>query len=142
MDVGERWRRWESRTDASLVAVFSTKPEFHIASGSARFFSSARCMPYCSPCGDLSRARPSVLVLVTLFFSAVGLGQMLLFKGQRPRRASVIVGACVFPCMFLGNCLRATRHRSGECLPHLHFLGVTHHEVHDHPFRLFSVSCV
>ena len=45
---------------------------------------------------------PTVLVWVALFFFAVGLGQMLLFKGQRPRRASVIVGACVVPCMFLG----------------------------------------
>jgi hypothetical protein len=45
---------------------------------------------------------PMVLVWVALFFFAVGLGQMLLFKGQRPRRASIIVGACVYPCMLLG----------------------------------------
>lgn len=44
---------------------------------------------------------PDVLVSVALFFFAVGLGQMLLFKGQRPRRASVMMGACVFPCMVL-----------------------------------------
>jgi hypothetical protein len=30
---------------------------------------------------------------VGLFLFAVGLGQMLLFKGQRPRKASVVVGA-------------------------------------------------
>jgi hypothetical protein len=45
---------------------------------------------------------PEILVWVALFFFAVGLGQMLLFKGQRPRRASVIVGACAVPGMFLG----------------------------------------
>jgi hypothetical protein len=44
---------------------------------------------------------PIVLVWVALFFFAIGLGQMLLFSGQRPRRASVIVGACVYPFMLL-----------------------------------------
>ena len=44
---------------------------------------------------------PLFLVWVTLFFSAVGLGQMLLFKGKRPRKASVVVGACAYPFMFL-----------------------------------------
>lgn len=39
---------------------------------------------------------PLDFVGVVLFFTAVGLGQMLLFKGQRPRRASMIVGACMF----------------------------------------------
>jgi hypothetical protein len=35
--------------------------------------------------------------LVALFFTAIGLGQMLLFQGKRPRRASVIVGGCLCP---------------------------------------------
>lgn len=41
------------------------------------------------------------LAWVAGFFTAVGFGQMLLFKGQRPRRASVIVGACILPCRIL-----------------------------------------
>ena len=45
---------------------------------------------------------PTFLAFVTIFFSAIGLGQMLLFKGQRPRMASVIVGACAYTCMFFG----------------------------------------
>jgi len=35
-------------------------------------------------------APPSVYTMVGLFVFAIGLGQMLLFKGQRPRRASMI----------------------------------------------------
>ncbi len=46
---------------------------------------------------------PLNFAVVALFFGVVGLGQMLLFKGQRPRRASVIVGACFFPCLLLGT---------------------------------------
>ena len=38
-------------------------------------------------------AHPVVFVAIAIFFTAVGLGQMLLFKGQHPRRASIIVGA-------------------------------------------------
>jgi hypothetical protein len=45
---------------------------------------------------------PQFLVWVTLFFSAVGLGQMLLYKGQRPRRASAVAGACAYSGMLLG----------------------------------------
>ena len=41
-------------------------------------------------------------VVVSLFLTAVGVAQMLLFKGQRPRRASVIAGACFLPILFLG----------------------------------------
>ncbi|MHB0960102.1 MAG: alpha/beta fold hydrolase [Pirellulaceae bacterium] len=48
---------------------------------------------------------PKALVWVTLFFTAVGLGQMLMFKGRQPRKASVIVGAYVYPCMFIGDVL-------------------------------------
>ena len=39
-----------------------------------------------------------------LFFAAVGLGQMLLFKGKQPRRASLIVGVCFVPCEILVKC--------------------------------------
>jgi len=39
------------------------------------------------------RATSSAFVVLGMFFFAIGLGQMLLFKGQHPRRASVIVGA-------------------------------------------------
>lgn len=35
---------------------------------------------------------PSAFLFVALFFTAVGLGQMLLFKGEHPRRASIVVG--------------------------------------------------
>jgi hypothetical protein len=49
------------------------------------------------------RFPPFVFAVVAVFFGAVGLGQMLLFKGQRPRRASVIVGACFYPCLVLGT---------------------------------------
>jgi hypothetical protein len=42
-----------------------------------------------------------VFFFVALFFTAIGLGQMFLFKGKRPRRASVLVGACFFPCLVL-----------------------------------------
>ena len=42
-----------------------------------------------------SKAPPSSFVVVGLFPFLIGLGQMLLFKGQRPRRASMIVGACI-----------------------------------------------
>jgi drug/metabolite transporter (DMT)-like permease len=45
------------------------------------------------------RLPPSDFLVVALFFTAVGLGQMLLFKGQRPRRASMIAGACFFPVL-------------------------------------------
>lgn len=44
---------------------------------------------------------PAAFVLIALFFTGVGLGQMLLFKGKRPRRASVIVGGILCPSLFL-----------------------------------------
>lgn len=44
---------------------------------------------------------PVAFGIVVLFFTTVGLGQMLLFKGQRPRKASVLVGACFFPGFYL-----------------------------------------
>jgi hypothetical protein len=48
-------------------------------------------------------APPLAFAGIAVFFGAVGLGQMLLFKGKRPRRASVIVGACFLPCLLLGT---------------------------------------
>ncbi|MHB0960097.1 MAG: hypothetical protein ACYC0X_19820 [Pirellulaceae bacterium] len=44
---------------------------------------------------------PIVFFLVILFVTVVGLGQALLFGGQHPRRASVIVGALFFPSMIM-----------------------------------------
>ncbi len=45
---------------------------------------------------------PLGFVLIAGFFTVVGLGQMILFKGKRPRRASVLVGGCFLPCLYLG----------------------------------------
>lgn len=39
---------------------------------------------------------PLNFLAVVLFVTAVGLGQTLLFHGQRQRRASLIMGACMF----------------------------------------------
>jgi hypothetical protein len=51
-----------------------------------------------------SRASPSDYIFVGLFFFAIGLGQMFLFKGRRPRRASVIVGPFItVPLWIIGN---------------------------------------
>ncbi len=47
------------------------------------------------------RAPAPVFFVIALFFTTIGLGQMFLFKGKRPRRASVLVGACFFPCLVL-----------------------------------------
>ena len=46
-------------------------------------------------------APPSAFVVVTLFFTVVGLGQKLLFKGRRPGIASIIVGACFFVGLYM-----------------------------------------
>jgi hypothetical protein len=45
---------------------------------------------------------PEAFLLIAIFFTGVGLGQMLLFKGRNPRRASWLVGACLLPCMMVG----------------------------------------
>ncbi len=47
------------------------------------------------------RAPALIFGTAVLFFIALGLGQMLLFKGQHPRKASVVVGACFFPVLTL-----------------------------------------
>ena len=42
-----------------------------------------------------------VFISVAMYVTAIGFGQMLLFKGKRPRRASIIVGACSYPLLML-----------------------------------------
>jgi hypothetical protein len=54
----------------------------------------------------MSRCAPVDFFVTALFFTTVGLGQMLLFKGKRPRRASIIVGACYLPCAFIVELVR------------------------------------
>ncbi len=44
----------------------------------------------------------SDFLLVVLFVTAIGLGQVLLFKGRHRLRASAIVGAILFPCIIVG----------------------------------------
>ena len=48
-----------------------------------------------------SKAPPGAFVVVGLFPFLIGLGQMLLFKGKRPRRASMIVGACIAAVLWI-----------------------------------------
>ena len=47
--------------------------------------------------------RPSTFVVVAMFFTAVGLGQAILYKGQRPVRASMVAGACFFAGLSVVN---------------------------------------
>lgn len=49
--------------------------------------------------------RPTAFAVIALFFTAVGLGQMLLFRGRRPRRASILVGACANPLLIIGGAI-------------------------------------
>lgn len=44
-------------------------------------------------------AYPSVIAFVVVFVSFVGTAQMLLFRGQQPRRASVVAGVVCLPLM-------------------------------------------
>ena len=46
-------------------------------------------------------ATPWVFVMFALLFTAVGLGQRLLFKGQRPQKASIVAGACFFVVLYV-----------------------------------------
>lgn len=46
---------------------------------------------------------PMAFLLSTVFFTAVGLGQMLLFRGERPRLASMIVGAAFLAYLWFGG---------------------------------------
>lgn len=48
-----------------------------------------------------------VFLMVGLFFASMGLGQMLLYGGRRPRRASCVAGAVVLPVLFLVGMLAA-----------------------------------
>ena len=45
------------------------------------------------------RFPPTLFFIVALFFTVVGLGQMFLYKGQRPRRASAMVGIWFMWCL-------------------------------------------
>ncbi len=67
---------------------------------------------------------PQFLVWVTLFFSAVGLGQMLLYKGQRPRKASAVAGACAYSCMLLGYA--AYQQLTEHAIPGIFIFGLLH----------------
>ena len=52
-----------------------------------------------------SGASPSVFVVLALLFTAVGLGQRLLFRGQRPQKASMVSGACFFVVLYVFSLL-------------------------------------
>jgi hypothetical protein len=52
-------------------------------------------------------ARPEVFIIVAVLFLAVTLGQILLFQGKKPRRASLLAGGVVFPLEVLGLALYA-----------------------------------
>ena len=67
---------------------------------------------------------PQFLVWVTLFFSAVGLGQMLLYKGQQPRKASAVAGACAYSCMF--QVYAAYKQLTEHAIPGLSICGLMH----------------
>jgi hypothetical protein len=52
------------------------------------------------------QAPPITFLIVGLFVFAVGLGQMFLYKGQRPRRASIVVGACIGVGFWMLQCIQ------------------------------------
>ena len=54
-------------------------------------------------------ARPEVFVIVAVLFTAVTLGQILLFQGKKPRQASLLVGAAIFPLEIFGLMLWTSR---------------------------------
>lgn len=41
-------------------------------------------------------AHPALFVLPAVFLAGVGLAQMFLFRGRRPREASLVAGSCLF----------------------------------------------
>lgn len=45
----------------------------------------------------------TVILVVAIYFAAVGFGQRYLFKGNEPRTASVLVGACFLPCLVFSS---------------------------------------
>ncbi len=51
-------------------------------------------------------ASPLVCLVMVLLFTAVGFGQKFLFHGQRPRRASMIVGACFYLGFHVIECVQ------------------------------------
>jgi hypothetical protein len=48
---------------------------------------------------------PLVFLLVAIYVTAIGLGQILLFGGEKPREASIWVGVAVFLLMCTMGCL-------------------------------------
>jgi len=48
---------------------------------------------------------PVAFAEIVLFFTAVGLGQAFLFKGRGSRLASMVVGAILYPCLWVGGVL-------------------------------------
>ena len=42
-------------------------------------------------------APPEVFIVIAVLFLGVTLGQILLFQGKQPRKASVVAGAVIFP---------------------------------------------
>lgn len=58
----------------------------------------------------LARWDPGAIFWALGFISAVGLGQMLLFNAKRPREASIVTGAIMFPLAILGVVLTYETH--------------------------------
>ncbi len=53
-------------------------------------------------------ASPTVFVVLAVYLTAIGLAQMLLFGGEKPREASIWVGAPVGAILVTGVCLSAS----------------------------------
>ena len=53
---------------------------------------------------------PIAIVVVLVFISLVGLGQMVLFGSKRPREASIVTGAVLLPVIVLIWTGQASRH--------------------------------
>ena len=48
-------------------------------------------------------ADPIVFIGVALYLTAIGAGQMLLFQGEKPREASILVGTAVFVFLWIAS---------------------------------------
>jgi hypothetical protein len=44
---------------------------------------------------------PFIFALIAVFFTAVGAGQVIVFRGRRPRWASVVAGAATYPILLI-----------------------------------------
>ena len=53
-------------------------------------------------------AHPIVFAMVAVFFTGIGLGQVFLFKGKRPRKASIVAGSILSALMWSGMFVVAT----------------------------------